>query len=501
MNELVLEQLEEGMKLVYGGNRYITVDASLADQFQSGDSIVIVEQTGTPLIIPAKEKERVATAVDEARAAFYELGRASHSDIDTFYRLFASFLADDAVWKKIQEVNSEDVKDAKTRGRSTTRLIADEKCRQNMIDGLHDQLHAESTRGKSLGNVSHEGWEVELIQSEMGVVGFVFEGRPNVIADATGVLKSGNTVVFRVGQDALQTAHAIMNLALYPALEQSGLPKHCVNLIDSKAHSAGWALFSNKQMALVIARGSGAAVRTLGGLANQHGIPVSLHGTGGAWMLIDQTISEDALKGAIVGSLDRKVCNTLNTIVIERAACERLIPEIIEALTLAGDRLNHPYRIHVDRASQSVIPSSLFEERVSITRASGKDYEPVATLIDREALGHEWEWETAPEVSIVVVDTLQEGAELFNTYSPQFVLSVLSDDRRVVDDLFGQVNAPFYGNGMTRWVDGQYALNAPELGLSNWENGRFLARSGLLSGSQVFTVRLKMNQTDRQLSR
>jgi glutamate-5-semialdehyde dehydrogenase len=66
---------------------------------------------------------------------------------------------------------------------------------------------------------------------------------------------------------------------------------------------------------------------------------------------------------------------------------------------------------------------------------------------------------------------------------------------------FNDINAPFVGNGMTRWVDGQYALNLPELGLSNWENGRFLARSAILSGDGVFTTRIKMNQVVSELKR
>ena len=57
------------------------------------------------------------------------------------------------------------------------------------------------------------------------------------------------------------------------------------------------------------------------------------------------------------------------------------------------------------------------------------------------------------------------------------------------------------GDGMTRWVDGQFALNRPELGLSNWEHGRLLARGGVLSGDSVFTIRMRMRQADMTLRR
>ena len=65
----------------------------------------------------------------------------------------------------------------------------------------------------------------------------------------------------------------------------------------------------------------------------------------------------------------------------------------------------------------------------------------------------------------------------------------------------GTVNAPFTSNGFTRWVDGQYALNRPELGLSNWQFGRLFGRGGVLSGDSVFTVRARVTQTNPQLGR
>ena len=66
---------------------------------------------------------------------------------------------------------------------------------------------------------------------------------------------------------------------------------------------------------------------------------------------------------------------------------------------------------------------------------------------------------------------------------------------------YAEIEAGFVGDGMTRWVDGQYALNRPELGLSNWQHGRLLARGGVLSGDSVYTVRARMRQKDIGLHR
>ena len=79
--------------------------------------------------------------------------------------------------------------------------------------------------------------------------------------------------------------------------------------------------------------------------------------------------------------------------------------------------------------------------------------------------------------------------------------SLISEDPDAHDYFYNTINAPFVGDGFTRWVDGQYALDKPELGLSNWEHGRLFARGGVLSGDGVFTVRTRARQTDPALRR
>ena len=237
----------------------------------------------------------------------------SYDQLNYFYDSFAQNLANDSIWDQIKDVNNDDVSLAKQKGRSTTRLIASEKTRTNMIAGLIEFREQQLRRVDSIDQKFHDGWSVDLIKSPLGVVGFVFEGRPNVIADATGVLKSGNTALFRVGQDARKTANAILEYALYPALDAAKISRDVIQILNRSERSTAWALFSNPDLDLAVARGSGSAVRMLGGIAQQAGVPVSLHGTGGAWMMTNESTQADRLKAAIIGSLDRKVCNTLNT--------------------------------------------------------------------------------------------------------------------------------------------------------------------------------------------
>ncbi len=106
-----------------------------------------------------------------------------------------------------------------------------------------------------------------------------------------------------------------------------------------------------------------------------------------------------------------------------------------------------------------------------------------------------------PVAPIVPVDSLEEAIAHFNRYSPRFIASLISEDASEHERFFATVDAPFTGNGFTRWVDGQYALHRPELGLSNWQFGRLFGRGGILSGDSVFTIRTRAAQQDPTIRR
>ena len=496
-----LTKLTAGMQLIYDGNKVFTVDEALASEFKAGDKLLFTKGVSEPTLIPKVAIDLVKTEVDLAKKGFYQLATVTDDSINAFYDYFSANLQDDSIWKNIQKVNEHDVRKAQAKGKSITRLIANDNCRNNMIAGLNDFKHQNVSRVERISEHSHDGWSVDLLKSPLGVVGFIFEGRPNVIADATGVLKTGNVGVFRVGQDALDTAKAILEFALYPALDKAGISRHVIRILDSKSRATGWALFSNTDVNLAVARGSGQAVRMLGSIAQYNGIPVSLHGTGGAWMMCSESTDKTRLHAAIVGSLDRKVCNTLNTLCVLDTQVESFMPVILDALKTAGEKLNQSYKVHVEGSSKDYINPELFSKKTQVFRATGICEELQFELIDKDKLGTEWEWEQTPEISIVITKSTQESIELCNQFSPQFVASLITTDATELNSFFDRVNAPFVGNGMTRWVDGQYALNSPELGLSNWEGGRFLARSAILSGDSVFTTRIKMTQDNPNLAR
>jgi glutamate-5-semialdehyde dehydrogenase len=495
-----LEALAPGQAVPFGGDRVAFVSPELAAAFKAGDRLVVVQDAGDLLHVPAAEQAIAADAVGRATDAFARMGEVSDAAITSFFEAFAARLADDACWAAIARANAADVTAAGARGRSTTRLTASDAMRADMIAGLRAWRDAEPSRGQVLELVEHPGWSVEQVTAPLGVVGFVFEGRPNVFADATGVLRGGNTVVFRIGSDALGTARAIVAEALAPALKAAGLPEGAAVLVDSVAHAAGWAMFADARLALAVARGSGPAVAQLGAIARQAGTPVSLHGTGGAWIVADEGADAERFFASVFHSLDRKVCNTLNVCCIVRSRADELVPLFLDALAQAGAR-RKGWKLHVAEADLGRIPEALRSARGSVIRAEGPVEEPLVEPLADAELGREWEWEETPEVTLKLVESADEAVALFNRYSPRFAASLISEDDAAQERFYATVDAPFTGDGFTRWVDGQYALNKPELGLSNWHNGRLFARGGVLAGDGVFSVRARVRQSDLALDR
>ncbi|REK37185.1 MAG: aldehyde dehydrogenase family protein, partial [Actinobacteria bacterium] len=449
-----LRELRPGMPIVYGGNKVAHVDEALASAFRPGDQLIVAQETGALLHIPSDVRLIAENAVTAAADAFHAMGSVSDSQITRFYEAFAENLEDDKRFSPIAEANAADVSQARSRGRSTTRLVLSEGMRRDMIEGLRGWADAPGGRGEVTEHLDHEGWSVDLIRAGLGVIGFVFEGRPNVFADATGVLRSGNTVVFRIGSDALGTAVAIMEEALEPALEAAGLPIGAASLVATPSRAAGWAMFNDPRLALAVARGSGKAVSQLGGVARQAGIPVSLHGTGGAWIIAAESAGDEALSLAVFNSLDRKVCNTLNTCCIVASRAEDLVPVFLAALDRAGERRGATSKLHATERAMSHVPDE-WRDEAKIVRSEGTVGEPRTEPIGDDALGREWEWEESPEVTLHIVDDVAEAVTLFNEQSPRFAASLISQDDAEHTRFYNTIDSPFIGNGFTRWVDGQ----------------------------------------------
>lgn len=451
--------------MVGSGNKLVLVGDKLveAPALAPGDRAIPIPELGELVVVPKAAVDVARDAVSRASAAFTALGRASDAAVRAFFVEFAERLTDPSSVSKIRAANESDVQSARERGRAVGRLTLSDGMLKDMVQGLRVWANTKSRVGELLEQRQGEGFRIERRRAPLGVIAFVFEGRPNVFADAAGVLTNRNTAVFRIGGDALGTALAIEEHALAPALRGAGLPEAALGLVRSKEHAAAHALFSERAVRLAVARGSGRTVALLGAIARQHGIAASLHGTGGAWMYIEPSASAEAVENAVKNSLDRKVCNTLNVVVLDRAAVSSLGPAVERGFQARNARV---FSCH---GSEGVVTS----ER----------------SIEASELSHEWEWDQRAEVSFVLADGFDEAVGLINRYSPHFVAAILSERAGAFEQFYEAVEAPYVSNAFTRWVDGQWAWQRPELGLTNWEQGRLLGRSGFLSGDDLTSVR------------
>ncbi|MFP5488266.1 MAG: glutamate-5-semialdehyde dehydrogenase, partial [Acidimicrobiia bacterium] len=194
-----LTSLTVGQPIVYGGDRVTFVGEELAAAFRSGDEIVVDPSSGAILHVPADIRTSVSDTVARATGAFAGLARCSDDQVTRFFDEFADRLADDATFAPVAEANAADVVRARDRNRSTTRLELSPRMRADMVAGLRGWASWTVDRDAVDRRVDHDGWTVEARRAPLGVVGFVFEGRPNVFADTAGVVRTGNTVVFRIG--------------------------------------------------------------------------------------------------------------------------------------------------------------------------------------------------------------------------------------------------------------------------------------------------------------
>ena len=451
-----LTSLTAGMAIPFGGDRLTRVSDALAAAFRPGDRLIVVQETGELLHVPAAVHALATAAVSRAAEAFSAMGSVSDAAISAFFVVFARRLVADDRWAPFAGANAED----RLPWRQGARPCDDAAGRHGKDARQHDRRTAPDSamrrpsRGRRSSGSSARWLERRAARLRLlaCVVGFVFEGRPNVFADAAGVLRGGNTVVFRIGSDALGTAKAIVEHALAPALETAALPAGACVLVDSAEHAAGWALFSDARLGLAVARGSGHAVAQLGAVARQAGVPVSLHGdrrslafSGSA---ADETADAERFAAAVAASVDRKVCNTLNVCCIVRSRAAELVPLFLAGLG-GGEPERSSWKLHVAEGDEAFVPERWRSAKTNVRRAGGLALEHQVEPLPLGELGREWEWETTPEATLKIVDSLGEAIALFNRYSPRFSASLISENAEAQERFYAEIEA----GARRRWHD------------------------------------------------
>ena len=242
---------------------------------------------------------------------------------------------------EILDANARDMHEAHERGLSAAmldRLMLDE----SRIEGMAAGLDAIATLPEPLGRVMAEwqrpnGLKIQRVAVPLGVIGIIYESRPNVTADAAGLcVKSGNAVILRGGSESFYSSRAI-HACLVAGLEKSGLPADCVQMVPTTDRAAvGYLLSSMSQWVdVVVPRGGKNLIRRV---QEEARVPVIGHLEGICHVYLHE--AADAAMAAEI-ALNAKmrrtgICGAAETLLVDRAAAARLLPDVLTALREAG---------------------------------------------------------------------------------------------------------------------------------------------------------------------
>lgn len=343
---------------------------------------------------------------------------------------------------EILEANRADLVQARARGRSEAfieRLTLTPERIQDMADGLEKVALLPDPVGEVL-----ETWErpnglaLTKVRVPLGVIGIIFESRPNVTVDATALcLKSGNAVILRGGSDAFRTNQALMAL-LRQAASRAGLPEDCASLVQDTSRETARELMTNEFVDVLIPRGGKGLIRSV---VENATVPVIQTGDGVCHVYVDGLCDlEMAQRIAVSAKVSRpSVCNSAETLLVDAAIAERFLPGCLEALRAQGVEVRGCERTR--QLCSWVLPAQ------------------------------EADWDTEYNdliYSVKVVDGVDAAIEHINRHGTRHSEAIVTSSPEHARRFQGRVDAAaVYVNASTRFTDGGEFGFGAEIGISN----------------------------------
>lgn len=383
----------------------------------------------------------VGLMADDARTAARTLGRATRARKDAALLHIAERIeAQSAV---IIEANKLDLARGEENGTSTA-LLDRLKLDQDRISGLVDALRelaalpdpvGSVVRGQTLAN----GLRMRQVRVPLGVVGAIYEARPNVTVDIAGIaIKSGNAVLLRGGSAALESNKALVGI-IRDALDDRKLPVDIVQSIDDYGRDGATALMGARgKVDVLIPRGGHGLIQSV---VQNASVPVIETGEGNVHIFVDESAQEKMAVDVVVNAKTHRLstCNTAETLILHKDSAAG--PAVLEGLVKAGVTL------HVDERAAAMLPS-------------GSD-QPAATDED---------WGTEyldAQMAVKVVDTMQEALEHIERWTTRHTEAIVTNSLANAEEFIAAIDAAaVMVNASTRFTDGgQLGLGA-EIGIS-----------------------------------
>jgi len=374
-----------------------------------------------------------------ARVAARELARADSAAKDRALARMAAEIRTQA--KAILAANAADVKQAKKAGRGAAfveRLAMNAKSIEQMAEGVEQVAGLADPVGAISERVRRPtGIEVARMRVPIGVIGIIYESRPNVTADAAALcLKAGNACILRGGSEALGSNRAIA-ACVQAGLQAAGLPQTAVQLVGTSDRAAVGELITLREYVdIIVPRGGKELIERL---ARESRIPMIKHLDGVCHVYIDDSADpEMAVRIADNAKTQRYgTCNTMETLLVAEAIASKVLPRISSIYRKKG------VEVRADAATLKFIKGK---------KATEKDYYT--------------EW-LAPVVSVRVVKGLDEAIEHIAKYGSQHTDAIVAQDRTRAERFLREVDSSsVMWNASTRFADGyEYGLGA-EIGIS-----------------------------------
>lgn len=391
--------------------------------------------------IDAATIDRVNAAGAAARRAAKHLVQLSRAEKDAALLTLADAL--DAASDEIVRANEEDIARGQASG-MTDSLLDRLRMTPERVTAVADALRdlakladpvGEVVRGSTLAN----GLQIRQMRVPMGVIGMIYEARPNVTVDAAGLgLKSGNAMILRGGSAAASTNAALVK-TLRVSLQEQGLPADTVQLLDG-GHDEVRALITARGLIdLVIPRGGASLIETV---VTQSTVPVIETGTGNVHVYVDKDADLDMAAKIVVNSKTHRpsVCNAAESLLVHQDVATEFMPKILAALAEKG------VNIHADDRAAAL------SEQVETSPVTDQDW-------DTEFHGL--------EMSVGVVDSLQEAVDHIDRYSTHHTDAIVTENRSAARSFIAQVDsAVVMVNASTRFTDGGEFGFGAEIGIS-----------------------------------
>ncbi len=344
--------------------------------------------------------------------------------------------------KEILEANARDMEAAKAKGTKASyldRLQLTEVRIEQMAEGLRQTAALPDPVGEcEYGAQRPNGLEIRRVRVPLGLIGIIYEARPNVTADAAGLcLKSGNAVLLRGGSEAINSNTAISRI-LAKAAYEAGIPQGALQFIEDTDREAVTAMTHlNGLLDVIIPRGGAGLIRHI---VENSSVPVIETGTGVCHTYVDESADlEMALNIAINAKTSRpSVCNAMETLLVHQAAAGKFLPLLKEAMEAKGVELRGCEK------TLALLPG--------LTAATEED----------------WSTEYGDLIlSVKVVDSLDEAIEHINRYNTGHSESIVTESLVSANRFQREIDAAaVYVNASTRYTDGfEFGFGA-EIGIS-----------------------------------